>query len=179
LKYSIRATLLVASLTSCTSNVAIYEDRLPNFEMNTFFNGKLCAWGVVKSRNGEVSRKFVADINATASQDSVQLDEKFTFDNGEKQNRVWKFVKRNQQWIGSAGDVVGEALGEISGDSLHLVYDLTIQSDGDQVVIAMDDWLHLVDKRTLLGTTNMTKWGFNVGRIDITIQQRDVDSCIQ
>jgi hypothetical protein len=147
--------------------------------MNTFFQGKLCAWGVVKGRNGEVSRKFVADINATSSQLAVELDEKFIFDDGEKQNRLWKFVKRDQQWIGTAGDVVGEAVGEVAGDTLHLEYDLEVPMDDDQIIIAMDDWLHLVDERTLIGTTNMTKWGIDVGRIDITIQQSDINSCFR
>ena len=69
-----------------------YKNKSPQFKMNEFFSGKLCAWGVVRDRSGEVSRKFVADIAATAEKDAVVLDEEFVFDDGEKQKRIWKFV---------------------------------------------------------------------------------------
>jgi len=146
--------------------------------MTQFFDGKLCAWGLVRNRGGEVNRKFIADINATASAGRVELDEQFIFDDGEKQSRLWQFVKRDNHWIGSAGDVVGEAIGKTAGDTLHLTYQLSVNVDGDTVVVAMDDWLHLIDKHTLLGSTNMSKWGLDVGRIDIMIQQRQTNNCL-
>ena len=179
MKLFITITIILICLTACSATITVYEDRQPKFEMATFFNGNLCAWGIVRSRNNEVSRKFVADIKATASETLVVLDETFIFDDGEEQTRLWKFEKRQQQWIGTAGDVVGEAVGEVSGDTLHLIYELAIQLDGDEVILSMDDWLHLVDKRTLIGSTNMSKWGFDVGRIDITIQQLDDNKCIE
>lgn len=177
LKLFILVTTLLAALTACSPTIAVYKDRQPKFVMNEFFNGNLCVWGIVRDRNNEVSRKFTADIKATTSETSVELDEDFIFDDGELQKRLWKFEKRQQQWIGTAGDVIGEAIGEVSGDTLHLVYELAIKVDGDEIIVSMDDWLHLVDKRTLLGSTDISKWGFDVGRIDITIQQSDDNSC--
>jgi hypothetical protein len=178
LKLFIVAIFLLTSLAACSPAIATYEDRLPKFVMNEFFNGKLCAWGIVRNRNNEVSRKFIADIDAIASETTVELDESFVFDDGEVQKRLWQFKKQQQQWVGLAGDVIEEAVGEVSGDTLHLTYDLAIQVDGDEVIVSMDDWLHLVDKRTLLGSTDISKWGFDVGRIDITIQQSDERNCI-
>jgi hypothetical protein len=178
LKLFIIAIFLLTSLAACSPTIATYKDRQPKFVMNEFFNGKLCAWGIVRSRNNEVSRKFIADIDAIASEITVELDESFVFDDGEVQKRLWQFKKQQQQWIGLAGDVIGEAVGEVSGDTLHLTYDLAIQIDGDEVIVSMDDWLHLVDKRTLLGSTDISKWGFDVGRIDITIQKSDERNCI-
>ncbi|MFT5521874.1 MAG: hypothetical protein ACI9IA_002480 [Enterobacterales bacterium] len=177
LKLFIVVITLLAGLTACSPTIAVYQDRQPKFVMNEFFNGNLCVWGIVRNRNNEVSRKFTADIKATTSETSVELDENFVFDDGELQKRLWKFEKRQQQWIGTAGDVIGEAIGEVSGDTLHLVYELAVKVDGDEIIVSMDDWLHLVDKRTLLGSTDISKWGFGVGRIDITIQKIDDNNC--
>lgn len=170
--------LLTVALVGCSVSLSSFKNKTPEFKMNEFFKDKLCAWGVVRNRSGEVSRKFVADIVATAEKDKVVLDEDFIFDDGEKQKRVWNFVRKNNQWIGTAGDVVDEAIGEVKGDTLHLTYELAINVDGSEYVIAMDDWLHLVDKKTLMGSTDMSKWGFNVGRIDISIQQSQAVSCL-
>jgi hypothetical protein len=178
LKLFIAVMFSLTSLAACSPTVTTYQDRQPKFVMNEYFNGNLCAWGIVRSRNNEVSRKFIADIKATATETTVELDEDFVFDDGELQKRLWKFNKIGQQWIGRAGDVIGEAVGEVSGDTLHLTYELAIQLDGDEVIVSMDDWLHLVDKKTLLGSTDISKWGFDVGRIDITIQQTDDSNCI-
>ena len=178
MKVFIISSLLVL-LTACASDIDVYESRQPHFKMTTFFNGKLCAWGVVRQRNGEVSRKFVADINASSSAETVLLDENFLFNDGEKQTRVWKFERREHKWFGTAGDVVGEAIGEIVGDTLHLNYQLNIQTDNDTIIVSMDDWLHLVDSKMLMGSTEMSKWGLNVGRIDIAIQKSDLDNCFE
>nr|WP_281282001.1 DUF3833 family protein [Aliikangiella coralliicola] len=170
----LRLILLLTSLglLSCSVKQESYLDNTPKLDFADYFNGKLCAWGVVRERSGELSRKFVADINAYSLAESIVLDEVFLFDDGERQTRQWKFKLSGGQWIGTAGDVVDTAIGEVVGDSLHLNYQLEVKVDGDSWVINMDDWLHLIDRRTLMGTTNMSKWGFNVGRIDILMRKQ-------
>jgi hypothetical protein len=143
--------------------------------LENFFDGNLCAWGILKDRNGVVQRKFVADIVASQQDNQLILDETFLFDDGEKQYRKWSFVQDSAQtnrWIGTAGDVVGEASGEVIGDSMRLTYELAINRDGDTINIAMDDWLYLIDQDTMIGSTDMSKWGFNVGQIQITIRKQ-------
>ena len=159
-------------LSSCSTNLSQYQDNTPVFSMTEFFTGELCAKGLVRNRDASVYRKFIAEIKARSSHEEVILDEQFVFDDGEKQERVWIFKKQGSGWSGSAGDVVGNAVGKTSGDTLHLTYQLKITSDGDEVIVDMDDWLHLVDENTLMGSTNITKWGFDVGQIDIFIQKQ-------
>ena len=161
----------VPLLISCTTKLDLYENRSPAFSMTQFFSGQLCAKGLVRNRDASVNRKFVADIIATSGSGIVTLDESFLFDNGERQKRVWEFHRQGTGWLGQAGDVVGEAIAETKGDTLHLNYQLKIEMDGDELIIDMDDWLHLVDENTLMGSTQMTKWGFDVGQIDIFIQK--------
>ena len=159
-------------LLSCSVKQDSYLDNEPALDFTSYFEGKLCAWGVVRNRSGEMSRKFIADIEAYTTIDSIVLDEVFVFDDGEQQTREWTFIQSGDQWIGTAGDVVNEAVGIVVGDSLHLNYQLKIKVDENDWIINMDDWLHLIDKQTLMGTTNMSKWGFNVGRIDILMRKQ-------
>tara|TARA_R110002096_G_scaffold379_17_gene2408 strand:+ start:6870 stop:7445 length:576 start_codon:yes stop_codon:yes gene_type:complete len=161
-------------LTGCAIDSEQYRTKTPSFEFESFFKGNLCAKGLVKSRNGQINRKFAADIVAYSSANHVRLEEVFLFDDGERQNRDWFFDKTPEGWIGKAGDVVGIANGEVFGDSLHLNYQLKINVDKSEYIVAMDDWLTLIDSSTLMGSTEITKWGVNLGRIDIVIQKKDM-----
>jgi len=158
-------------LSGCAIDADQYRHKTPEFEFESFFKGNLCAKGLVKSRNGQINRKFMAEIVAFSSEDKVRLEEVFLFDDGERQTRDWVFNKTPEGWIGEAGDVVGVANGEVSGDSLHLNYQLKINIDNTEYIVAMDDWLTLVDSSTLMGSTEISKWGVNLGRIDIVIQK--------
>jgi hypothetical protein len=158
-------------LVSCTTDLKDYQDRPPIFSMNHFFTGQLCAKGIVRNRDNSVSRKFVADILAESTENKVILDESFLFSDGEQQKRIWTFRKIGEQWIGNAGDVIGDAYGEIAGDTLHLTYQLKITLESDDIIVNMDDWLHLIDQNTLMGSTEISKWGINLGRIDISIDK--------
>ncbi len=151
-----------------------YKDRLPAFQFAEFFNGDLCAKGLVKSRNGSVNRKFVATIKAKSSPEKVELDELFIFDDQEQQIRQWVFSQTNSGWSGTAGDVVDIALGKTIGDSFNLTYQLKIKVDAEEYIVSMDDWLHQIDDTTLMGSTDMSKWGFNIGRVDIVIMKQDL-----
>lgn len=178
-KYFIYGVLSIL-LTGCAVNLESYQQGKPEFSMQKFFSGKLCAWGVVRERNSQVNRKFIADIIATLDGEKVVLDERFLFDDGERQTRVWNFSPIEEQWRGTAGDVVGEAVGEVAGDTLHLTYQLRVKVDDEEYIIDMDDWLHQIDDSVLMGSTEMSKWGIDVGSIDIVIQKQtdNVRSCI-
>lgn len=170
-----RSIMLVLSLclTSCSTNINFYQEKRPAFSMDEFFQGDLCAKGLVRNRDKSVNRKFIASIQATTDLNQVILDENFIFDDGEKQSRYWVFNRSGSQWLGSAGDVVGQAVGEVAGDTLHLRYQLKINVDQENIVFDIDDWLHLVDPNTLMGSATISKWGINVGQIDIVIEKQN------
>ncbi|WP_196139934.1 DUF3833 family protein [Aliikangiella sp. G2MR2-5] len=176
-RFTSRVALLLL-LTGCQLKPEAYEKNTPKFVFEDFFSGPLCAKGVVKEGNETLIRKFKAAINGYTKDDLVYLDEIFVFDDGEIQTRLWQFSKQEQGYAGSAGDVVGRAHGNTFGDSFNLKYRLAINIDGESWVISMDDWLHLIDENTLMGTTKMSKWGLDVGRIDIYIERvKTTESC--
>lgn len=159
-------------LGGCSSDPSLYRDNSPTLDPQRFFTGDLCAWGTVHDFSGDVTRRFVADIQGTATDSTFELDEIFLFDDGEKQTRLWKFNKTNSGWEGRAGDVVGMAEGQFIGNMMALKYDLQITSDESDIVIAMDDELHLIDENNMMGKTIMTKFGITVGEINLIMQKQ-------
>jgi hypothetical protein len=175
-KYLLYSVLSVSIciLSSCASiNVSSYSSNKPKMQPEVFFDGPMTAHGVVKDRAGKVIRYFNADIKGSFDGQVITLDEDFIFDDGEKQKRVWKIIKQaDGTYIGTAGDVVGDAIGEISGNSMFLKYKLDVTLDNDKsIYIDIDDRMYLVDPNILINESNMTKFGLRVGQIILVIKK--------
>ncbi len=163
------------TLSACSSvSVQQYEANTPRFVAEEFFNGKLRAHGIVKDRSGAVIRYFSADIEAWWREGVGTLDERFTFDDGEQQTRVWKLQPEGEgRYSATAGDVVGEAELQVAGNSLFLDYVLRIPYGNDTIDVSIDDRMYLVSERVLLNESIMTKWGFEVGQIMLVIEKQE------
>jgi len=159
-------------LVGCSATISDYKSTTPEFDMKTFFDGKLDAYGMVQNRNGEVIRRFRADLIGSWEGNKGLLEEDFFYDDGETQRRVWNLVKHgNNQYSGVASDSVGEATGESQGFAFNWRYTLAIEVDGTTWDIDLNDWIYQLDDSRLINQTEMTKWGFNVGQITLIIEK--------
>ena len=150
-------------------NISDYAAERPVFDFKTYFNGPIKAWGIVQNRSGKVIKRFTVDIDAKWSGDVGTLDESFVYADGTTERRVWTVRKGDSgRYIGTARDVVGEAVGETAGNALRWRYVLAIPVDGKTYNVDLDDWMFLMSDRVLLNRTTMTKFGFGVGEITIT-----------
>jgi len=167
------AVLAVAGLTGCaTTDIAEYKAENPRLDLAQYFNGTIDGWGMFQDRSGKVLRRFYVRIDATWSGNEGTLDEHFEFADGEKQNRVWKLVKNGDAYSGTAADVVGAAQGSASGNALRWNYVLALPVDGRVWNMDMDDWMYLVDDKTMLNRTTMSKFGFRVGEVTLSFRKR-------
>jgi hypothetical protein len=171
--YIILLAILI-SIYGCGSiQVSEYAERTPVMNPEQFFNGDLTAHGVVKNRSGKVIRYFNAEIKAYWDNQTGTLEEDFVFDDGEKQRRVWKLVRQNDgSYIGTAGDVVGNGIGEVSGNSMFLKYILDIPYGDGTIHVSIDDRMYLVEPQILINESIMTKFGLRVGEIVLVIKKK-------
>jgi len=160
-------------LGACASvSVEDYANNEPRLVAEQFFNGQLMAHGVLKDRGGKVIRYFSASIDASWRDGIGTLDERFVFDDGERQTRVWTLKPTGDgNYIATAGDVIGDGKMKVAGNSLFLDYVLRIPYDGDTLDLRIDDRMYLVSERVLLNESIMTKFGVEVGRIMLVIQK--------
>lgn len=160
-------------LCSCSSvKVSEYAGRKPEMRPEIFFNGDLTAHGVVKNRSGKVIRYFNANIKAYWNDHVGTLEEDFVFDDGEQQRRVWTLVlQEDGSYIGTAGDVVGEGRGQVSGNSMFLNYILDVPYGDGTIHVAIDDRMYLVEPQILINESVMTKFGLRVGEILLVIKK--------
>ena len=167
----LRILLLLTVLSGCAPvDVNHYKNNTPKLEVKTFFDGKLKASGIVKNRKGEVIRYFSADINAEWKDGVGTLYEVFIFDDGEQQTRIWTLQAINEHtFTASANDVVGESTVHTAGNAMFLQYTLTIPYKDSTIDVQVDDKMYLVNESTLINESNLTKFGFDIGYVTLSI----------
>lgn len=164
------AVLLLASCTSIAP--ADYAAEQPKLDLRHYFNGRVDGWGIVQDRSGKVVRRFVVDMDCTWKGDEGTLDESFQWSDGKTEKRVWKIRKSGDKYIGTAGDVVGEAVGVAAGNALQWNYVLKLPEDNGGYHVNMDDWMWQIDDKTLSNRTTMTKFGIKFVEITIFFRKR-------
>lgn len=156
------------------TEVSRYAAATPPLVLEDYFNGTLDAWGMFQKRNGEVLRRFHVVIEASWDGPVGTLDERFTYADGQTQRRVWTLrAQGGGRYTGTAGDVVGEAEGQVAGNAFHWRYVLALPVDGTVYEVDFDDWMYLVDDRVMLNRSEMRKFGIRLGEVTLSFRKRE------
>ena len=164
------SVLVVFSFSSCAiQSIENYENEKPSFDLQEFFNGNTTGWGIVQDRSGTVTRRFVVEILGKFNGSEGTLDEQFKWSDGKDEQRIWRLNKVNsKQWIGTADDVVGKAVGTISGNTLKWEYILKLPLENGSINVKFDDWMYLVDENVLMNKAKFSKFGFVLGEVTLS-----------
>jgi hypothetical protein len=168
------AAALTLSLAGCAApGVEQYRAEQPVLDLKHYLNGTLDAWGMFQGRSGDVKKRFHVVIDARWEGETGILDEHFNWSDGTTSRRVWTLIRQaDGTFRGTADDVVGEAVGEVSGNALRWRYVLALPVDGKVYHVDFDDWMFLMDDKVMLNRSYMSKWGFNLGDVTLTFVKR-------
>jgi hypothetical protein len=160
-------------LASCAHvDPTVYRQEKPALDLKNYFNGTLTGHGMFQDRSGQVQRRFVVTIKASWNGDVGTLDEDFVWSDGKKEKRIWTLRKKSpNQYVGTASDVVGEALGIVEGNALNWQYTLRLPYKNDSIEVQFDDWMFLIDDRVMLNRAVMSKFGFRLGEVFISFSK--------
>jgi hypothetical protein len=172
------ALLIALAVSGCTAlDASVYAGQTPALDLRRYFDGTLEGHGLVTDRAGRVQRRFVVTIRATWTGEIGTLDEEFVWSDGERERRVWTLRPAAseggvQRWVGTAGDVIGEARGGVAGNALNWRYTFDLKTkDGKRYALAFDDWMYLIDERVMLNRATMSFLGFRVGEVLISFRR--------
>ncbi|MFM7968148.1 DUF3833 domain-containing protein [Aeromonas sp. A-5] len=160
-------------LAGCGTSLDDYRGQGPNWDLASFFNGKLVAHGLVTDRSGEVTSRFRVEMQGRWREGKGELFEQFYFDDGRQQTRTW-FLSKGAvgHWRGTASDVVGEAVGKTAGFALNWRYQLDLAlPDGEVVRVSFDDWMYLLDQDRLINRAEISKFGIHLGEVILYIER--------
>jgi hypothetical protein len=149
-----------------------YAKERPVFDLAAYFSGTVDGWGMVQNRRGQVTQRFYVRIEGRSDGKRLTLDEHFDFDDGRKERKTWSLERDGDRWTGRREDTVGQGEGRQSGNAFNIRYVLRVPVDARTWDIDMDDWMFMIDERTVLNRTRMSKLGFRVGEVSVAFRKR-------
>ena len=168
------ALLFIVVLTGCGSmKPQDFAQKQPQFDIFEYFKGDSRAWGIFEDRFGTLRRQFPVDITGTIEDDVLTLDERFLYDDGEKDRRVWTIRKTgDHSYQGQADDIIGQAVGSQYGNALNWSYDMDLKVGDGSWRVTFDDWMFLQPDGVLVNRARVTKWGFEIGEVTLFFKQQ-------
>lgn len=167
---SIRHLLLVFLflLAGCSADIKDYSLDKPAFDLFGYFNGETHAWGMVQDYHNKQIRRFEAVIHGDVVGNTLTLREKFVYNDGERQTRIWR-ISRNPDgtYQGTAGDIIGVAKGNTAGNAFNWRYDMEVKTESGTVKLHFDDWLYRQDETHLFNETSLRKFGLEVAKVTL------------
>lgn len=156
-------------LTGCGAmDIKEFEETSPRLVLEDYFAGKTRAWGIFEDRFGRVRRQFTVDIDGVWDGETLVLDERFEYRDGERDRRVWTIAKAGaRRYEGRADDVVGLAVGEAHGSVLNWRYEMDLKIGGSTWRVAFDDRMFLQPDNVLINRARVSKWGFELGTVTL------------
>lgn len=166
---------LVAGCTSLDPND--YSEENPKFSIESFFNGTLDVHGMVHDRSGKVLRRFTMTMNASWTDSVGTLNEELIWSDGEKESKTWTLSKMGDGlYEGTMGDVVGKATATSKGNAFRMQYVVKVpvgkKPDVQIYEFNVDDWMHMIDEKTVLSRTMMSKFGIRVADVTVSYRKR-------
>jgi hypothetical protein len=165
-------------LTGCaTQNITDYAAEKPVLDLRQYFSGTLDAYGIFTDRSGKVVKRFtvvmVCSWTGKTGEEIGILDEDFTYSDGTKQKRIWRLQRKTDgRYTGTADDVVGIAHGQERGNAFQWSYTLNLPVDDKIYEVQFDDWMYLIDSKTMLNKATMSKFGIKLGEVTLSFTKR-------
>ena len=92
---------------------------------------------------------------------------------GEIQSRQWKINKLDENnYTGTAADVVGTAKGYSYGPAFKFEYVLLVPVKGKEMKITFDDWIFKQDDNIAINRAVMKKFGFKVAELTVVFVKK-------
>lgn len=166
------ACLGLAMLAGCTTmQPKDFAGGSPTMALDDYFPGHSTAYGLFIDRFGNVRNQFTVDCQGSWDGTTMTLVEHFTYvggPDGQPTSRIWHFHKTGpNQWVGTAGDVIGDAVGEQDGNVFHMTYVTDLHKGGSTLRVAVSDWMFRQSDDVVLNHTTISKLGVTLGDVQI------------
>ena len=149
-----------------------YATNKPKFDIQEYFNGEIKAWGVVQAWRGRITTRFDVDMYGVWKGDRGVLNERFTYYNGERQNRVWKIKKlSDHEYQGTADDILGIAKGEQNGNAVNWHYAMQLPVKDKTYHFKFDDWMWQLNDGIVINRSYIKKFGITVAELTLFMQK--------
>lgn len=166
---------ILTLLSGCANHqIDVYAGQTPPLDLKEYFTGPIKAWGIVQDRSGKVTQRFDVVMSGTWNGDTGTLQEYFKYYDGRTQERTWT-IKRiaAHAYEGSAGDIIGTATGQTSGNAMRWAYVMDLKVGDNNYHVTFDDWMFLMNDGVLINRSYLKKFGVTMAELTLFMQKQD------
>jgi hypothetical protein len=150
---------------------ADYAGKGPAFDLRRHLSGPILCEGMIFGPTGRVTSRFVAEMHGHWEGDRGLLTERFRYDNGRVQDRAWRLTLGADGTIrAEADDVPGHGRGTAAGPAVQLRYRIRLDPAAGGHVLAVTDWMYLLDNGTILNRSQFRKFGILVAELQAVMR---------
>lgn len=162
-------------LNGCKGNTLdYYKGSEPKADLEAYFTGPIKAWGVIQDWRGRVVSRFDVDMVGTWKDGVGTLKEDFHYYDGSTDQRIWTITKlADGTYEGTAGDIIGKALGGTEGGAVNWHYSMDVPVDDTSYRLKFDDWMWQMNDGVLLNRSYLKKFGFTVAELTLFMQKQE------
>lgn len=144
----------------------------PQFDLRQHLNGPILCEGVIYGPTGRVTSRFVANMVGSWDGNTGTLRERFHYDSGTVQDRVWTLhLTAGGKIRAEAPDVVGAGAGLAAGAGVHMDYRIRLTAEAGGHVLRVSDWMYLMENGTIINRSQFSKFGITVAELVATMRK--------
>jgi hypothetical protein len=143
----------------------------PALVLENYFAGESRAYGVFEDRFRNLRRQFVVDVTGRVENDQLGLDERFRYDDGATERRVWRIRRTSEGYEGRADDIIGVARGRVDGSFLSWKYQVNLKMGDGAWKVTFDDRMWLQPDGVLINRAYVSRWGVTIGSVTIVFRK--------
>ncbi len=143
----------------------------PPLVLENYFAGESRAYGVFEDRFRNLRRQFVVDVTGQVENGELVLDERFRYDDGQTERRVWRIRRTSEGYEGRADDVIGVAKGRVDGSFLSWKYQVNLKMGEGAWKVTFDDRMWLQPDGVLINRAYVSRWGVTIGSVTIVFRK--------
>lgn len=148
-----------------------YAGSEPTIDIRKVLVGPILSEGVIFGPTGQMTSRFVAQMEGTWSGNHGTLAEDFHYANGSTQQRIWTLsIAEDGAISGTAPDIIGTAKGWQSGATVRMAYRIRLPEDAGSHVLDVIDWMYLMPNGTIINKSEMRKFGIKVAELVASIR---------
>ena len=150
---------------------------MTTLRLEAFFDEPAEAYGVFQDRFGKPRRLFRVAVEPTFENGLLTLEEKFTFDDGAEEQRIWKIQPEGEgRYSATANGVIGTARGQVEGPALRWHYTFALDIGSRIINVQFDDFMCQQSRGVLINRAIVKKWGIRVGDLTLVFIKQSTKS---
>jgi Protein of unknown function (DUF3833) len=139
--------------------------------LEQFLLGASSAVGMFEDRFGAVRRRMAITLDGRMDGATLVLDEHFTFDDGERERRVWRITPQGDAgYVATADDMIGVARGQATANGVAWSYRFSLRIGARRLKVRFHETFTLVSPDVMINRARVTKFGIQIGATTIVFK---------